>query len=214
MYMRQLKVGHMDNFQYILADPFQRIGTLIDPGFSGAELERVLEAAETDGVIIKYIIATHFHQDHIGGAGELIERTGAELVAHEDEVRSLDNLGMKTDLIVRDQDLLVLGGLSVRIIHTPGHSPGSICIYTHRKLFTGDTLFVGGCGRADFPRSDPEALYDSLYEKIMRLPGDTEVYPGHDYGDAPCSTIEREKKNNPYLNCSSLEAFLKLRMGG
>ena len=213
MYLKQLKVGYLENFEYILADPYERIGTVIDPGFGGKEVDRTIEEASRDGITIKYIIVTHFHQDHIGGVKEMAEKTGAELIVHDDEVHSVGKLGFDCEIVVKDGDLLSLGGLSVRIIHTPGHSPGSICIYTHTKLFTGDTLFVGGCGRADLPRSDPKALYSSLYEKILPLPDSTEVYPGHDYGDVPVSTIGREKENNPYLKCSSLDEFLRLRIG-
>ena len=94
-----------------------------------------------------------------------------------------------------------------------GHSPGSICIYSNGKLFTGDTLFVGGCGRADLPRGNPEALYQSLYDKLLKLSDSTEIYPGHDYGSVKVSTIDRERRENPYLKCASLEEFIKLRMG-
>lgn len=212
MYLRQLLLGSMDNFAYIAANPFERIGTVIDPGRHGKEAEKVLEEADRDGVRIKYIISTHSHYDHIGGINDIAEQTGAELLVHEDEKDYMDRLGHHVDIILKDNDLLNLGGLAVRIIHTPGHSPGSICILSENKLFTGDTLFVGGCGRADLPGSEPEKLYHSLYDKILSLPDETEIYPGHDYGKRPVSTIAAEKVANPYLQCGSLDEFLKLRM--
>lgn len=213
IYLKQIEIGPVENFSYILANPSEKIGTLIDPGWPGEEADKLLEMAALDGVSIKYIIATHYHSDHIGGINYLLEKTGAELLIHEDERESMDRLGFKADIILKDGDFLTLGGLPVKIIHTPGHSPGSICIYSNAKLFTGDTLFVGGCGRADFPRSNPEALYESLYNKLLKLPKSTEIYAGHDYGLVKVSTIDRERRENPYLKCASLEEFIKLRMG-
>jgi len=213
IYLKQIETGPIENFTYIIANPLERIGTIIDPGWPGEEADKLLEIAELDGVSIKYIIATHYHSDHIGGIKYLLEKTGAELLVHEDERESMDRLGFKVDIILKDGDLLSLGGLSVKIIHTPGHSPGSICIYSNGKLFTGDTLFVGGCGRADLPGSNPDVLYQSLYDKLLKLADSTEVYPGHDYGPVKVSTMDRERRENRYLQCASLEEFIKLRMG-
>ena len=213
IYLKQIKPGYLDNFTYIIANPLERIGTVIDPGWPGDEVEKLIRETAADNVTIKYIIATHYHSDHIGGIRELIEKTGAELLVHEDEATSMERLALPADIIIKDSDLLSLGGLSVKFIHTPGHSPGSMLVYTNGKVFTGDSLFVGGCGRADLPRSNPHDLYKSLFEKVMALPDSTEIYPGHDYGSTPTSTIKREKKENPYLKCESKEAFMKLRMG-
>jgi len=212
IYLKQIKPGFLDNFTYIIANPLERIGTVIDPGWPGEEVDKLINAASTDNVAIKYIIATHYHSDHIGGIAELIEKTGAELLVHEDEAVSMERLSFAVDIIVKDGDLLSLGGLSVKFIHAPGHSPGSMLIYSDGKVFTGDTLFVGGCGRADLPRSNPDDLYKSLFEKVISLPDSTEIYPGHDYGETPTSTIGKEKAENPYLRCESKEDFMKLRM--
>ena len=213
IYLKQVETGPIENFSYIIANPLERIATIIDPGWPGEEADRLLERAALDGVSIKYIIATHYHSDHICGIEYLLGKTGAELLVHEGEKESMDRLGFKPDIILKDGDLLSLGGLTVKIIHTPGHSPGSICIYSNGKLFTGDTLFVGGCGRADLPRGNPEELYASLYDKLLKLSGSTEIYPGHDYGPVKFSNIDRERRENPYLKCASLEEFIKLRMG-
>ncbi|MDH3976481.1 MAG: MBL fold metallo-hydrolase [Deltaproteobacteria bacterium] len=213
IYLKQIKSGYLDNFTYIIANPLEGIGTVIDPGWPGHEVDSLISKAAADDVAIKYIIATHCHSDHIGGTGDLIEKTGAELLVHEDEAPCMERLSFRPDIIVKNGDLLSLGGLSVRFIHTPGHSPGSMLVFTDGKVFTGDTLFVGGCGRADLPGSNPEDLYKSLFEKLLLLPDSTEIYPGHDYGSSPSSTIAREKKENPYLRCESREAFIKLRMG-
>ena len=212
MYMRQIKIGPMDNFAYLLADDFQRIGTAVDPGWPGEGVERLLRQAEEDGIVIKYIVLTHSHNDHVGGVTELVAETGAEIVIHEEELPPSSKKGFDYDIAVRDNDLLSLGGLEVRIIHTPGHSPGSICLYSGGRLFTGDTLFVGGCGRADLSGSDPQQLYSSLFNKLLTLPDETEVYPGHDYGDVPSSTIGVERRENRFLKTASLDEFVSLRM--
>lgn len=203
----------MENFSYIIADTERRVGTVIDPGWPGDEADKLLDKASVDSIVIKYIVATHFHSDHIGGINYLISKTGAELLVHEAELNSMESLGYSPDIIVKDNDIVDLGGLSVKIIHTPGHSPGSICLLSNGKLFTGDTLFAGGCGRADLPRGNPEDLYKSLHEKIKSLRDGTEIYPGHDYGAMPFSTIRREKEENQYLKCGTLKEFIKLRMG-
>ena len=213
MFMRQIKIGLMDNFTYILADNLQKIGTVVDPGWPGEGVEKLLNQAKDDGIIIKYIILTHTHNDHIAGVTELVEKTGAEIVIHEEEIPPSAKKGFDYDIAVKNNDLLSLAGLEVRIIHTPGHSQGSICLHVDNKLFTGDTLFVGGCGRADLSGSDPHLLYDSLFNKLLLLPGDTNIYPGHDYGDTPFSTLDREKQENRFLKARSLEEFVNLRMG-
>ncbi|MBE9536766.1 MAG: MBL fold metallo-hydrolase [Proteobacteria bacterium] len=210
--MRQIKIGHMDNFAYLLADDFQRIGTVVDPGWPGDGVARLMQQAEEDGVDIKYIVLTHSHNDHTAGVTELVAKTGAEIVIHEEELPPAAKKGFDYDITVKGNDLLNLGGLELRIIHTPGHSPGSICLYSGGKLFTGDTLFVGGCGRADLSGSDPQQLYDSLFNKLLALPDETEVYPGHDYGDTPSSTIGAERQENRFLKTRSTEDFVSLRM--
>lgn len=212
MYIRQIKIGHMDNFAYLLADNFQRIGTVVDPGWPGDGVVKLMQQAEEDGVDIKYIVLTHSHNDHTAGVTELVARTGAEIIIHEEELPPAAKKGFDYDIAVRDNDLLTLGGLEIRIIHTPGHSPGSICLYSGGRLFTGDTLFVGGCGRADLPLSDPQQLYDSLFNKLLALPDETEIYPGHDYGGVPSSTIGVERRENRFLKTTSIEDFVSLRM--
>ncbi len=213
MYLKRLLIGPMRNFTYILADPLQRIGTVVDPGWPDECVDTILGTAERDGVTVKYVLLTHTHYDHAGGVKDIVEKTGAEIAVHAAEACSAALPG-RPEIVVEDGDMLNMGGLRLRIIHTPGHSPGSICILAEGKLFTGDTLFVGGCGRADLPGSDPEALYSSLFDKILLLPGDTGILPGHDYGESPTSTIGRERVSNPYLACTSIDEFLALRMGG
>lgn len=208
--VRQIQVGPMANFSYLLASPSERIGTVIDPGWAGDGVNRILSEAEKEGISIRHIINTHTHYDHIGGVQEMVKKTGADFYLHGDEAAQS---GIRETKLLHDADQLVLDGLSVSVIHTPGHSPGSLCFYTDNRLFTGDTLFVGGCGRADLIGSDPRMLYLSLTAKILSLPAGTEIYPGHDYGQRPVSTLAIERKKNPYLSCQSVNEFLKLRIG-
>lgn len=208
--VRQIQVGSMANFSYLLTNPTEKIGTVIDPGWAGEEVDRTIKVAEKVGISIKHIINTHTHYDHIGGINEMMKKTGADFYVHGEEATQS---GIKDRKLLNDGDRLDLDGLTVQVIHTPGHSPGGICFYVEGKLFTGDTLFVGGCGRADLPRSDPHQLYSSLYNKILSLPDETVIYPGHDYGERPTSTVGIERKSNPYLTCDSINEFLRRRMG-
>jgi len=195
----QIKVGYMENFSYIVGDEATRLAAVVDPGF---DVERILELSERSGLKIKYIILTHEHMDHAQGGGELADKTGAKIVAHE-------KVALKKDVAVRDGDVLNLGGLKIDVIHTPGHTPGSICLLVDKKLITGDTLFVGGCGRVDLPGGSAEELYHSLFDRLMMLEEDVAVYPGHDYGPKPYSTIGYEKKTNYVLKPRTKEEFLE-----
>jgi glyoxylase-like metal-dependent hydrolase (beta-lactamase superfamily II) len=151
---------------------------------------------------IFYIINTHAHYDHTQGNERLKKATGAKIVAHESSI-------VRKDLAVKDGEIIKLDGITIKVIHTPGHSPDGISLLVGDKIvMTGDTLFVGECGRADLPGSDPRKLYDSL-SKLTKLPDSVEVYPGHDYGSKPHSTIGYEKKSNYTLKRRTREEFVK-----
>jgi len=213
MYVKQILTGTMNNFSYLVAGGSGKKGAVIDPGCSGKDVDIIVSEASGSDICISHVITTHTHRDHVGGVRDLIKKTGAKLLLHQAEAEEMTRMGHKPDMLVTDGDLLDLDGLTLKIIHTPGHSRGSICIYSKNKLFTGDTLFVGGCGRADLPGGNPEELYHSLYGRLMTLPDDTEIYPGHNYGRTPASTIGTEKETNKYLMCRSLNEFLRIRMG-
>ena len=159
-----------------------------------------------------FIINTHCHPDHTCSNAIIKETTGASIVRHEDDELLLQNpeaqeyfnrqgypASPPADIFVKDGDRLDFGKCTLHIIHTPGHSPGSICIYVENNLFTGDSLFVGAAGRVDVPGGDFTTLIKSLADKIAVLPDATIIWPGHDYGDSQTSTVGREKKENPYL---------------
>jgi glyoxylase-like metal-dependent hydrolase (beta-lactamase superfamily II) len=151
------------------------------------------------------LVNTHGHGDHVAANDRVLQATGARLAAHPAEVPG-------AQLALTEGTELAVGNGIVRILHTPGHTPGSLTLHPPGALITGDTLFVTFVGRADLPGSDPEALYRSL-RRLADFPGETRVFPGHDYGPHPVSTIAFERQHNPYLQCSDLKCFLRLRLG-
>lgn len=188
----------MANFVYLLVDEKSHEGAVID---SGWETEPIVRAADEAGAKVKYVVATHEHFDHTSTIPELAEKLAAKIVAHQ-------NSPIECDVRVADGQELKLGGKGVRVLHTPGHTEDSICLYDGREVFTGDTLFVGTIGR--FDRMRAEAMYRSLNEVIMKLPDTTVMYPGHDYGDVPFRTLREEKATNPFLMAEDLRSFLSL----
>ncbi|MDG7010539.1 MAG: MBL fold metallo-hydrolase [Nitrososphaerota archaeon] len=198
MIVRQLSVGAMANFVYLVADEESREALVVDSGWETGPVERT--AAEL-GAKVKYAVATHEHFDHVSTLEELAKDLGAEVVAHEKSP-------VRCDVRVADGTELALGRSKVRVIHTPGHTEDSICLYDGSEVFTGDTLFVGTIGRFDLAKAGE--MYRSLYEVILGLPAPTEVYPGHDYGGVPHRTLGEEKGSNPYLGCKDFKGFLSL----
>jgi len=208
LYFRQSPVGRMRNFAYLFGCERSRAAAVVDPGF---EVERIVTLAETDGYRIASLFTTHGHGDHVGGHRKMMEATGARVIAHRDEVGRLREQGLSVDQIVEDNDEVKVGNVSVRILHTPGHTSGGICLLVGgKKLITGDTLFVGDCGRVDLPGGNGRALFESIHGKLMLLDNAVEVWPGHDYGERPSSTIGEEKRENIAMTCRSLEEFMAL----
>ncbi len=207
--VEQMRVGLFRVFSYLVSDPQTGEGLVVDPG---AEPARILRMAGRRNVSIRWIVCTHSHPDHTGAAAAIRKATGGLLVIHEEEVKGLTKWANRllsrlvggqgappVDRIVRDGDRLALGRLEARILHTPGHSAGGICLHIENHLFSGDTLFVGSVGRTDLPGSSPDGLARSLRERIFALPDATIVWPGHDYGERPRTTVGREKETNPFV---------------
>ncbi len=208
MIIKQLTVGSMGVCCYILGCDKTKKGAIVDPGGDEA---KILETVKSMGLNIDYIIATHGHPDHVCGNRKLQEATGASIIMHEvdaayfgqPETQSyFSMLGLEasppTDIMVKEDDIIKIGEEELRVIHTPGHTPGGMCLYNAPDLITGDTLFVGGIGRTDFPGGSYKELIDSLKEKVIVLPEETVVWPGHGYGGSR-STVAEEKRSNPYL---------------
>lgn len=198
MFFRQIK-RKGDNFSYILAEEQSGIACVIDPSFNN---QYIIEEAKKNKLTINYIINTHGHRDHTAGNLELKRRYNAKIVTHK--VSKVDK-----DITVIDEDVLRLDGLVLKVIHTPGHSPDSICLLVKNILLTGDTLFVGECGRTDLSGGSATEMYNSLFNKLMRLNDAIELYPGHDYGSSPHSTIGIEKSTNYTLEERTLEEFIE-----
>jgi len=204
MIFKQIPVGMMANFVYVFGCEKTKEAAVVDPS---SDLSDVLAFVKDKGLKIGFIFATHGHGDHTGGIRALAEQTGAKVVVHKGDAAGLQRNRIPADVIVEDGTTLKVGTIDVKIIHTPGHTPGSMCLLAEGKLITGDTLFVGNCGRSDLPGGSMEQLFDSLHKKLKTRADDIEVYPGHDYGDRPYSTMGHEKQTNPTLTCKSLKEF-------
>ncbi len=218
IYFRQIQAGPMQNFVYLIGDPQTRQAVVVDPAW---DVDGILRVLESDEMTLTQVLITHFHPDHLGGdlmghhiegAAELLERNQKiKVLLHKSEVAFAQRIaGLSSSDVtpVEGGDDLAVGGLDITFIHTPGHTPGSQCFLVGNRLVSGDTLFIGSCGRVDLPGSDPAQLYDSLVNKLKRLPDDTVLYPGHDYADQPTSTLGEQKRRNPFLRFERLEDFL------
>lgn len=198
----QVGLTRADNFSYLIYCPSSKDAVAVDPS---VEPERVLEEAEKLGLNLVALLNTHGHQDHIAGNRQVLESADVPLAAHAADVPD-------ADIRLEEGSVINLGQGCIDVLHTPGHTPGSLVFSTGNAIVTGDTLFVSRCGRADLAGSNVEDLYDSL-QKLKKLAPDTRVFPGHDYGPQPVSTIAWELENNEFLRCPDLESFIRLRMG-
>lgn len=209
IYIKQIEVGLMQNFNYLIGDSGTRGCVYVDPAW---EVDRVLKIAEADGYHVAKILLTHHHFDHVEGVEEVVRKTGAEIYIHQGDQSLIPTGGAKVHSLSHGDEFRI-GTLTVRTLHTPGHTPGSVCYLVTipndpiQHLFTGDTLFQGNCGRSDLPGGDPEALFKSLSE-LKQLDPATKVYPGHDYGTSPVSTIGYEKDHNPVLRAKAFDEFM------
>jgi hydroxyacylglutathione hydrolase len=212
--IESLRIGPEKNFCYLLLCPETGRAGLIDAAF---EFDRVTawahsykKQAKSGAVKIQYLIATHGHWDHAGGFPEMQARLpDTQIVAHEAEALRLRKAGINLDLPLKDGQVFNIGKVDVRAMHTPGHTEGGCCYLVENQLFSGDTLFVGQCGRTDLPGGDDELLFKSL-QRLKDLPGETIVRPGHDYGSAPQSTIAHELATNATLKARTLDEFKAL----
>lgn len=208
MKTQQLTVGMMGVCCYIISCEKTGKAAIIDPG---GDEDKILAACKKDNLEVEYIIATHGHPDHVCGNGPIQQETGAKIIMHkadaeyfaQPEAKSFfSQLGLaespEPDILVEDGDTIIIGNETLQVLHTPGHTPGGMCLYNAPDCFTGDTLFAGGVGRTDFPGGSMPELSRSIREKLLTLPPETIVWPGHGYGGLQ-STIEVESRSNPYF---------------
>ncbi len=200
MIVHQFQVGNMQNFTYIVEDEGTNKAIIIDPSWELVELESIIQ--END-LKIKYIVNTHHHFDHTLGNEAMAKHTSAPIIQHESSE-------LRHDISVKDGDFIEFGNSKLRVVHTPGHSEDSMCLIGDGKIFSGDTLFVGSCGRVDLPGGSAKELYHSLFGILYHLDDSLVMYPGHNYGLSETSTIGKEKKTNLVLQRRSEQEFLEM----
>lgn len=205
MIIEQILVTNLAVFCYLIADEATRDAILIDPA---GDYKKIFAKIESHNANIRYIMNTHGHFDHTSGNTFFRSQTDAVFLIHEDDVRFLKKVTpeeyfpfskgkdepVRKVLLLADNDCITIGNMQLWVIHTPGHSPGSICLYSNGNLFTGDTIFTEGYGRTDIPGGSEETLMKSIREKILTLPDETVIWPGHHYGRKPTSTVAEQKK--------------------
>jgi glyoxylase-like metal-dependent hydrolase (beta-lactamase superfamily II) len=230
LYVRQLLAGQdfakgdpvarqMLNFVYLIGDRETGQCLAVDPAWN---VDDLVDVAAEDGMRIEGVLATHHHQDHVGGdmmgvqvpgVRELLEKSPIKIHCNRAEgewIRRATGVS-KGDLALYDSgDIVAVGAIEVRLIHTPGHTPGSQCFLVDGKLIAGDTLFLQGCGRTDFPAGDKDEIYRSITQRLAKIPDDTVLYPGHLYDPRPFASLGETRRTNPVFSVPSLEAWRRL----
>lgn len=200
MKVHQIEVGNMQNFTYILEDEDTGESIILDPSWNLDEIQKVITRHDLK---VKYIVNTHHHFDHTLGNEAMAKETEAKILQHESSA-------LKHDITLVDEQKIKFGNSQLTVFHTPGHSKDSICLVGDGKIFTGDTLFVGNCGRVDLPGGSAQELYHSLFDILYKMDESLVLYPGHNYGSTPISTLANEKKSNFVLQKRSEQEFVEL----
>lgn len=210
-YVRQLQLGPMANFVYLVGPESGAQAAVVDPAW---DVEAIVAAAAEDGRRIESVLLTHHHHDHTSGLGALLDRSPVPVYLQRAEADFAESLrGFEGALRPVEPGAVVpVGTLRVTCLWTPGHTPGSQCLWSDGALFSGDTVFVGACGRCDLPGGDARQLFDSLHRVLGPLSDETRLYPGHDYGDVAVSTLGRERALNPYFRQRAVDDFVLYRL--
>ena len=200
MIVHQIQVGSMQNFCYVVVDEETNECIIIDPSW---DLEKIEEVITRNDLKVKYIVNTHHHFDHTIGNKAMADSTGAKIIQHEEST-------LEHNITIKDGDKIQFGNSTLEVVHTPGHSKDSICLIGDGKIFSGDTLFVGNCGRVDLPGGSAKELYHSLFDKLYNMDENLELYSGHNYGSSPVSTIGKEKKMNFVMQKRTEQEFIEM----
>ena len=210
LYLQQIELGPMKNYIYFIGDSNSKEVAVVDPAW---ETDRIFEIASQQELKVKALLITHGHPDHTNGIDAMLKKLDIPVYVSKHEAEFYKPIADNIEEVDPNYEMK-LGQIQIRFLHTPGHTPGSQCFYVDNKLIAGDTLFLDGCGRCDLPGGDPEEMYQTIYTKLMKLSGDTVIYPGHNYHELSEDTLKRQKKTNPYMNCEHLQNFLDIRMRG
>jgi len=200
MKVHQIEVGNMQNFTYILEDENTGEAIILDPSWNLDQIQKIITRHDLK---VKYIVNTHHHFDHTLGNEAMAKQTEAKILQHEAST-------LKHDITLVDEQKIKFGNSQLTVFHTPGHSKDSICLVGDGKIFTGDTLFVGNCGRVDLPGGSAQELYHSLFDILYKMDESLVLYSGHNYGSTPISTLANEKKSNFVLQKRSEQEFVEL----
>ncbi|MBI4003671.1 MAG: MBL fold metallo-hydrolase [Candidatus Omnitrophica bacterium] len=206
IYFKQLELGPMQNFIYLVGDPTTREAAVVDPGW---EVPRILRCAEDDGYRITKAFVTHHHFDHVMGLGELLRAVDVPVYVHRRDA-PLVKVEPGSLKPLSGGETIDVGGVTIQLLHTPGHTPGSVCLLVNGRLLSGDTLFINGCGRCDLPGGDPRVMFESLSKTLKVLDDATTLCPGHNYAETPTARLGDEKHANPFLAAPTLHDFLRL----
>jgi hydroxyacylglutathione hydrolase len=214
LYFKQIEIGPMHNYVYLIGSTETHKAAVVDAAW---DIDEILRIAAQNEMEITHALVTHTHPDHVGGgfagmeiagATELLDKCKAKVVVHKAEAEFIKGLS-SSDMIKTDNgDKVDVGGLEIKLLHTPGHTPGSQCFLVDDRVVSGDTLFIDACGRVDFPGGNPEQMYYSLTQKLLALPDNMILFPGHNYAPLKHATMGEQKRTNPYLKFSSLKQFL------
>ena len=199
----------MENFIYLIGDKKTREVFVVDPAW---QVDTILKVAKEEDLTIRGALISHYHFDHTNGVEELLKSVDCPVYVNK---KDAPYMGFSHDNIknVDDGQRIRVGDVEIACVHTPGHTPGSQCFHVQNRLVSGDTLFIGACGRCDLPGGDAKEMYASLTQRLMKFDDSTILCPGHNYAEKPTSTMGEQKKTNPYLLCDSLENFLRFRTG-
>jgi hydroxyacylglutathione hydrolase len=215
--LQQAQLGPMANFVYFIGDTVTRKAAVVDPAW---DVDAIINYANKEGYEIDKLLITHYHPDHLGGsmmgqniqgAADMLGKIKAKVYVNKAEAEGTKKVAGLSDsdiVIVDAGDVINVGEIPVKFLHTPGHTPGSQCFLVEGNLISGDTLFVNSCGRVDLPGSDPAAMYHSLNHTLKNLDDDTVVYPGHAYSSESSTTIANQKRHNMYMRFPTLDDFL------